>query len=111
MSLPIVNLVSGVVSWTPPTPVPGATVTGYIVGLRSLSASGTAAGVYPITSAVVPASATTDALSAITASLKADNYAASVQSQSANGPSAWAPEFQFQGVLPSPNPPGQVTVA
>lgn len=118
MTLPVVNLTSGKVSWVAPTegtdsqPLSGGdVVTGYIVGLRSLTAVGSAAGTYPIMSPPTAANALTDALSAVNASLKPDNYAVSVQAQSANGPSAWATEFQFQGVLPVPNPPTGVSAA
>lgn len=118
MSLPQVSLTTGKVSWTPPTTdntgqplVAGDTPTGYIVGLRSLTAANSAAGTYPIQSPVTPANAVTEAISAITANLAADNYAASVQAQSQNGPSLWATEFQFQGVLPVPNAPTNVTAS
>lgn len=118
MALPTVNLTSGKVSWTPPTlgtdnqPLAGGdVVTGYIVGLRSLTAVGSAVGTYPIQSPPTPPNATSEALSAVTASLKADDYAVSAQALSANGPSAWATEFQFTGVLPVPNPPTGVSAA
>jgi len=116
MTLPVVSLATGKVGWTPPTAnsdgsalTPGE-VTGYIVGLRSLSVAGTVAGTYPIQSPPTSATAVTEALSAITANLKADSYAAAVQAQSANGPSVWSTEAQFQGVLPVPGPPTAVSV-
>jgi len=118
MALPQVSLSSGKVSWTPPTTdntgaalVPADTPTGYVVGLRSLTAVGSAAGTYPIQSPPTAATAVSEALAAINATLKPDDYAASVQAQSANGPSDWASEFQFTGVLPVPNAPTNVSVS
>lgn len=111
MALPVVNLITGKVSWTPGAAVQGADVTGFIVGLRSLNAVGSAVGTYPILSPAVSATATQDALAAITSTLKADNYAASVQAQSGNGASVWATEYQFQGVLPVPLAPTGVSVS
>lgn len=117
MTLPTVSLATGKVSWQAPTANDDGSaltigeVTGYIVGLRSLSVAGTAAGTYPIQSPPTSSTALTEALSAITANLKPDSYAAAVQAQSANGPSTWSSEAQFQGVLPKPNPPTAVSVA
>lgn len=117
MPLPVVSLATGKAAWTPPTvnsdgsPLTTGEITGYIVGLRSLTAAGTAAGTYPIQSPATSATAVTEALSAISANLKADNYASAVQAQSANGPSAWSTEFQFQGVLPVPSAPTGFSVA
>lgn len=118
MALPQVSLTTGKVSWVAPTvgtdgqPLSGGdVVTGYIVGLRSLTATGSTAGTYPIVSPPTAATALTEALSSITSSLKADSYAVSVQAQSADGPSVWANEFQFQGVLPVPSPPTGVSAA
>lgn len=111
MPLPKVSLTTGKASWTDGAPVAGADVTGFIVGLRSLTAVGSATGIYPITSPLVAADATTEALAAVTAALKPDDYAAAVQAQSANGPSDWSPEFAFTGVLPVPNSPTAVTVS
>lgn len=109
MTLPVVTLTAGKVTWVPGAPVDGAAITGFIVGLRSLTAVGSAAGTYPILSPAVSASATTDALTSIAATLKPDDYAVNVQAQSANGPSDWGTEFQFTGVLPRPNPVSSVS--
>lgn len=111
MTNPIVNLATGKVSWTPGAPVTGADVTGYIVGLRSLTASGSLSGTYPIQSPPTDPTAVTEALSAITANLKPDDYAASVQALSANGPSSWGTEFAFSGTVPFPNAPTDVSVS
>lgn len=114
--LPKVSLATGKVSWTLPTtnsdgsPLTTGEVTGFIVGLRSLSSTGSAAGTYPIQSPVTAPDAFTEALSAITANLKSDDYAVAVQTESANGPSTWSAEVLFTGVLPVPNPPTDVQV-
>lgn len=117
MTLPVVSLATGKATWTPPTAnTDGSTittgeVTGYIVGLRSLTAPGSVVGTYPIQSAPTAATAVSEALDAISANLKADQYAAAVQSQSINGPGPWSTEFQFQGVQPVPGAPTGVSVA
>lgn len=108
-TLPKVSLTTGKVTWTDGAAVPGADVTGFIVGLRSLTVAGSAAGTYPIQSPPVAASVTSDALSAVTASLKADDYGIAIQAQSVNGPSPWSGEFQFTGELPVPNEPTNVS--
>lgn len=114
---PSVSLATGKVNWQPPTantdgsPITPEEVTGYIVGLRSTTAAGSAAGTYPIQSRPTAATAVTEALSAITANLKSDSYAVAVQTQSANGPSAWSAEVLFMGALPVPMPPGNVSVS
>lgn len=119
MSTPIntVSLATGKVSWTPPTtntdgsPLATGEVTGFIVGLRSTTAVGSVVGTYPIQSPVTAATAVTEALSAITANLKADSYAVAVQTQSVDGPSAWSAEVLFTGALPVPNHPTDVAVS
>lgn len=111
-----VSLATGKVTWNLPTtnddgsPITSGEITGFIVGLRSTTASGSSAGTYPIQSPVTAADAISEALSAITANLKADDYAAAVQTQSGNGPSAWSAEVLFTGTQPVPNPPGNVQV-
>lgn len=108
--LPKVPLTTGKVTWVDGAAVAGADVTGFVVGLRSLTAVGSVVGTYPITSPPVAADATTEALAAVTASLKPDDYAVAVQAQSANGPSDWSVELQFTGVLPRPNAPTDLSV-
>ena len=118
MALPIVSLTTAKVSWTDPTtgtdsqPLSGGdALTGFTVGIRSLTATGSVAGTYPFT-ANAAATATSEAVATVLgANLKADSYAAAVQALSANGPSAWSAEFSFQGSLPVPNPPTGVSVA
>lgn len=117
MTLPRVSLITGKVGWTPPTTnddgsaiTPGE-VTGYTVGLRSLTAQGSAIGTYPVLSPITSATAVSDALSAISANLKEDDYGVSVRTESTLGPSAWGTEFQFTGVLPRPNPPTAIAAS
>lgn len=118
MSLPQVNLNTGHVTWTDPTQntdgsaLTTGEVTGYRLGLRSLTAAGSAVGTYPITVVATGATAASEQLSAITPMLKPDQYAVAGQTMSTtNGDSAWSAEFEFEGVLPAPNPPSAVTVA
>lgn len=105
------------VTWVAPTdgtdglPLSGGdVVTGYIVGARSTTASGSTAGTYPFTATV--GNVLTVALATVlAANLKADNYAVAVQAQSADGPSAWSSEFDVTVTVAVPNPPISVSVA
>ena len=118
MALPIVPLTTAKVSWVDPTlgtdnqPLSGGdAITGVLVGLRSLTATGSVAGTYPFT-AQVAANVTTEAVAAVLgANMKADSYAAAVQVLSSNGPAAWSAEFSFQGALPVPLAATGVSVA
>ncbi len=111
-----VSLATGKVTWTPPTAntdgsaLATGEVTGFIVGLRAVNAAGSVVGTYPIQSPPTAADAVTEALSAITANLKSDDYAVAVQTQSVDGPSLWSAEVLFTGTLPVPNPPADVQV-
>jgi hypothetical protein len=111
-----VSLATGKVSWVPSlintdgSPIAAGEITGYIVGLRSTTATGSAAGVYPIQSPVTAPDAISEALSAIKANLKSDDYAVAVQTQSVDGPSDWSVEALFTGALPVPKPPTDVAV-
>jgi hypothetical protein len=115
--LPLVSLQTGTVSWKAPTtntdgsPIPPGELTGYIVGLRSLTAANTSIGVYPILSPKVDATVLQDAFTSIAANLKQDDYATAVKATSVNGDSAWSAEVLFTGVLPIPNPPQEVAVS
>lgn len=118
MTLPVVSLTTAKVSWTDPTqgtdgqPLSGGdAVTGYKVGLRSLTAAGSVAGTYPFTASVGPTLTSEAVATVLGASMVADSYAAAVQAQSANGASAWSAEFSFQGSLPVPLAPTAVSVA
>lgn len=115
--LPKISLATGKTTWSLPTensdgsPITPGEITGFIVGLRSITAAGSAAGTYPIQSPMTAPDAVLEALSAITANLKSDSYALAVQTESGNGPSLWSAEVLFTGVLPVPNPPGDVAVS
>jgi len=108
------------VSWTDPTTntdgsaIAAGEITGYTVGVRSVTASGSVAGTYPFT-ASAPASSTDELLGAITPTLPPDTYVAAVQSNSAsNGNSAWSSEsnaFTITAPTPAPNPPTNVSVS
>src|ERR1700738_4600550 len=77
-SLPSASLNTDSVSWKPPVAAPGAPVTGYLVGVRSLTAAGSVVGVYPMQAQIIAAPATSLPLSAIAGLTKADKYAAAV---------------------------------
>lgn len=117
MALPLVSLLTGQVGWAAPTKntdgsaIPSGELTGFVVGLRSLTVANSAVGTYPIVGPPVPATQLNDSFQAIGQSLRADDYAAVVKATSVNGDSAWSNEIQFTGVLPVPNPPDQVTVS
>lgn len=117
MALPQVNLNTGKISWVDPTTnadgsaFSAGEVTGYLIGIRSLTQAGSAVGTYPIQVTVPGASAVSEALSAVTPMLKPDDYAVAAQTVSAtNGNSVWSAEFQFTGVVPAPNPPISLSV-
>lgn len=106
------------VSWTDATTnidgsaIGSGEVTGYTVGVRSTTVSGSVAGTYPYT-ASAPATATSDLLSALTPVLPPDTYVAAVMS---TGPtnSAWSTEsspFSIAAAPPVPNAPTGVTVS
>lgn len=82
-------------------------VTGFLIGIRP--STGTA-GTYPINSPAISATAVSEAVAAISTSLVAGDYAASIMSV---GPanSAWSPEVTFTIALPVPQPPSSFTLA
>ena len=117
MTLPVVSLVTGHVTWTdPPLNTDGSQVsvgeiTSFNVGLRATSASGSVAGTYPF-GVSAPSSATSQALSTVSGLVPGTQYAAAVQAVTANGNSGWStPEFEFIAAIPVPNPPTAVSVA
>jgi len=85
-------------------------ITGYTVGVRSTTVTGSTAGTYPITGSVSGAAATSALASALNQVLKPDTYAAAVR---ADGPvpSGWSNESTFTVTPPQPNPPTGFTVA
>lgn len=117
--------------WTPATenvdpdptdtvPAPAfndAEVTGFQIGIRSLSSAGSAPGTYPVVIEVADPKATKETLSAAYASglalLKDDQYQSAIRSI---GPvdSDWSPEtdasaFEIKAPLPVPKPPSGFT--
>lgn len=108
--IPTINPATAKFSWTDPTtsvdgsPLQAGEVTGYAIGIRSATATGSVAGTYPITASVSGAAAANEAVSAIGTVLKPDTYAAAIQSV---GPvnSAWSTEIQFTIAQPVPEPP------
>lgn len=89
-------------------------ITGYTIGIRSLSAVGSAAGTYPVLVPVSSPTATIETLAQVVATLgkplTPDNYAAAIRSV---GPvsSDWTPEQNFTIDPPKPNPPSVFSVA
>lgn len=101
----------------PAPPFSDTEVTGFEIGIRSLTSAGSVAGTYPIVIPVADPKATTETLSAAYASglaLLADGqYQSAIRSV---GPvnSEFAPEsedssFELKKVLPQPNPPSGFT--
>jgi len=104
------------ISWTDPTtnvdgtPIAAGEITGYAVGVRSTTASGSAAGTYPYT-ASAPSSSSSELLSALTPLLTAGTYVAAVQAVTAAGNSAWSAESSPFTITEIPNPPSNVLVS
>jgi hypothetical protein len=99
-------------TWVDPTlnvdgsAIAAGEITGYTVGVRSTTTTGSVVGVYPMLSPVGP-TITSEAFSALTTILKPGAYAGAVQ---ANGPanSAWSAEVAFTIAVPVPNAPSAV---
>lgn len=112
--------------WQDPTantdgsPIAAGEITGYEVGVRDTTATGSAIGTYPY-GAKAPATATTELISLLTPSLpKGVLLAAAVRANTAgldaNGKpisSDWSTEATFTLAVPAPvpNPPTGFTVA
>lgn len=103
-------------SWTDPTtnidgsPIVAGEITGYIIGIRSTTATGSVAGTYPITANVAGAAATMELLSALGTTLKPDTYAAAIRT-AGPVPSLFSTEATFTITPPQPNPPTGFTAA
>lgn len=91
------------------TPITQGEITGYTIGIRSLSAAGSAAGTYAIMAQISDPAATTEALSAIGTVLKPDSYAAAIRT-AGPVPSDWTAEQNFTIAAPVPNPPSNFSV-
>lgn len=102
-------------SWVDPvantdeTAITQGEITGYTVGARSTTATGSVAGTYPITGSVAGSASTGETVAALSALLKPDTYAAAVR---ADGPvpSDWSTEATFTIAAPKPNPPSNFAV-
>jgi hypothetical protein len=103
-------------TWTDPTtntdgsPIVAGEITGYMIGIRSTTAAGSVAGTYPITAIVAGATAANELISALGTVLKADSYAAAIQTM---GPvnSAFTAEIIFSIAALTPNPPANFSVS
>lgn len=115
MTIPVIVPATAQFTWTDATKntdgsaLQSGEVTGFVIGIRSTTATGSVAGTYPINSPSIAASAVSEAVALITPSLQPDSYAAAIRS---TGPtnSAWSSEVQFQIVQPVPSPPSAFTV-
>jgi hypothetical protein len=89
-------------------------ITGYTIGIRSLSAAGSVAGTYPILVSVSSPTATTETLAQIATTLgkplAPDNYAAAIRALGLVS-SDWTGEENFTVDPPKPNPPSGFSVA
>ena len=92
------------------TPIAAGEVTGYTIGIRSTTATGSVAGTYPIMAQVSGATATNELLTALGTVLKPDTYAAAIQT-AGPVPSAFTAEVTFTIAPAQPSPPTGFTVA
>ena len=106
-------------SWSPPpanvdgSPIAAGEITGYTIGVRDTTASGSAAGTYPY-SLRAPAIATSELLSLITPKLPTGVLLAAAAQTNTAGPSSdWSPEvtFTLAAPLPVPLPPVNFSIA
>lgn len=115
MTIPVIVPSTAKFTWVDATlntdgsAITSAEVTGYEIGVRSATASGSVAGTYPILLPTAAASATSEAVSAATPMLQPDTYFAAIRSV---GPidSAWTNEIEFTIAQPVPTPPSSFSV-
>ena len=116
MTIPTINPQTAIFSWTDPTtnvdgtPIVAGEVTGYDIGIRSATATGSVAGTYTIVVPVAGATAANEAVSAIGQVLKPDTYAAAIRT-AGQVDSLWSSEISFVIAPPQPNPPTNFTIA
>lgn len=116
MTIPTINPSTANFTWADPTTnvdgsaIQAGEITGYNVGIRSATASGSVAGTYTIMAAVAGAAAAKEAVSAIGTVLKPDTYAAAIQTVGPTS-SAWSPEIEFVIAQPVPESPSAFSVA
>lgn len=96
--------------WVPPTtdtdgnPLPAGAITGYQIGIRSTTATGSVAGTYAISASIASAATTKELFTQLGTVLAVGSYAAAIKTV---GPAAssYGPETTFaMKVVPS-NPP------
>ena len=113
--IPTINPNTAAFSWVDPTtnvdgsPIQPGEVTGYNVGVRSNTATGSVKGTYPVITNVAGATAAKEAVSALSSVLKPDTYAAAIQTAGQVN-SLWSDEIFFTIAQPQPNPPTGFTV-
>lgn len=116
MTIPTINASTAKFSWVDPTTnVDGSAIatgeiSGYNVGIRSATATGSIAGTYTVIAPVSGAAAANEAVSAIGTVLKPDTYAAAVQTIGPTN-SAWSSEIEFTIAQPVPSAPTGFAVA
>lgn len=111
-------------NWVDPTQPAGDNVTGYIIGVRDLNASGSAAGTYPMQVPIAGASATSESFSTAMVALnlpQPGDYQSAIATVTSNaGQSPWSAEktataegngTDFSLVPPPPVPPTNFSVA
>lgn len=117
MSTP--NPVPTTATWVDPTtntdgsPIAAGEITGYEIGVRDTTATGSAAGVYPF-GVKAPSTATSEPLALITPALpKGVLLAAALRANTAVNNSDWTPEvtFTLPAPAPIPSPPTGFSVA
>jgi hypothetical protein len=106
------------IAWKDPTtnvdgsPIADGEITNYLIGVRSTTVAGSAAGTYPVQANAAGAAASSELISALGEVLVPDTYAVAVQTVGPTN-SAWSAETTFviaPPVLPVPNPPTGLTV-
>lgn len=109
MTIPTIDPSIAAFTWIPPT-TNATGLTGYNIGIRSTTASGSVAGTYSILGNVAGAATAKALLSSIVTAPKPDTYAAAIRSV---GPvnSKWSPEIQFTVPVPEPSPPTGLSIS
>jgi len=91
------------------TPITAGEVTGYLIGIRSTSATGSVAGTYPITASIANPTATAELFTQLGTVLAfATPFAAAIKTVGSVS-SAYGPETTFTLAAPTPNPPSGFT--
>lgn len=115
MAIPTINPTTANFTWQDPTTnvdgsaIQAGEITGYNLGIRSTTASGSIQGTYPITVNVPGATAAKESVAAIGTVLKPDTYAAAIQTAGPTN-SAWSAEVEFTIAQPVPSSPSGLAV-